>query len=121
MAVPHGGPIRVPLALRAHDLVNLLLHHLGQNTEPDADAERQQPFLRCPDRLPERLLDALREHGLIIDRLRDRYVALHGGSSFDPGRSPVTLPSGTDAAGGTAVTAKFYEPRDNLWNPVRLS
>jgi hypothetical protein len=28
--------------------------------------------------------------------------------------SPRTLPSGTDAAGGTAVTSKFYKPRDNL-------
>jgi hypothetical protein len=30
------------------------------------------------------------------------------------GGSPRTLPSGADAAGGTAVTSKFYEPRDNL-------
>jgi len=30
------------------------------------------------------------------------------------GGSPRTLPTGADAAGGTAVTSKFYEPRDNL-------
>jgi hypothetical protein len=30
------------------------------------------------------------------------------------GRSPRTLPSAADAAGETAVTSKFYEPRDNL-------
>jgi hypothetical protein len=28
--------------------------------------------------------------------------------------SPRTLPTGADAAGGTAVTSKFYELRDNL-------
>jgi hypothetical protein len=30
------------------------------------------------------------------------------------GGSPRTLPTGADAAGGTAVTSKFYELRDNL-------
>jgi hypothetical protein len=30
------------------------------------------------------------------------------------GGSPRTLPAGTDAAGGTAVTSKFHDARDNL-------
>jgi hypothetical protein len=59
-----------------------------------------------------------REHGLIIDRLSDRYVALHGGSSFDLAGSPARLPPGAERAGGTAVTSKFYEPRDNLEDRV---
>jgi hypothetical protein len=36
----------VPLALRAHDLVDLLLHQLAQNAEPDTDAQREQALLR---------------------------------------------------------------------------
>jgi hypothetical protein len=100
VAVAHSGPVRVPLPLRAHNVVDLLLHQLGENTESHADAERQQPFLRYPDQPPQRLLHTLREHGFIVDRLRDRYVALHGGSSFDLGRSPVTLPSGADEPEG---------------------
>ena len=83
MAVPHRGPLRVPLPLRADDLVDLLLHQLAQHTEPDTDAQREQPLLRGPDQLAQRLLHALRQHGLITGRLRDRYVLIHGGSSFD--------------------------------------
>jgi len=83
VTMTHSAPIRVPAPLRADDIIDLLLHQLAQNTEPDTDAERQQPFLRCPDQLAQSFLHALREHGLIAGRLRDRYVALHGGSSFD--------------------------------------
>ncbi len=45
------------LALRADDLVDLELHQLVHDAEPDADAEREQPLPRCPDELAERLLD----------------------------------------------------------------
>ena len=83
MAVTDSAPVGVPLPLRTHDIVDLLFHQLGQHPEPDADAQRQKPFLRCPDQLAQRFLHALREHGLITGRLSDRYVALHGGSSFD--------------------------------------
>ena len=114
VAVPDRGPLAVPLALRADDLIDLLLHHRAQHTQPDADAQRQQSLLRRPDQLAECFLHALREHDLITGRLSDRYVATHGGSSFDLGRSPATLPSGADGPGGTAVTSNFYEPRDNL-------
>ena len=82
VAVTDRGPLRVPLALRADDLVDLLLQQLSEHTEPDLDRQRQQSLLRRPHQLPQRLLHALREHGLIADRLRDRYVARHGGSSF---------------------------------------
>jgi hypothetical protein len=34
------------LALRADDLIDLLCHRLGQHTQPDADAQRQQPLPR---------------------------------------------------------------------------
>jgi hypothetical protein len=39
MIVTHGNPIRVVLALRAHDLDDFLLHQLGEHTEPDTDRQ----------------------------------------------------------------------------------
>jgi len=44
---------------------------------------------------------------------RERYVALHGGSSFDLCRITAHAGSGSGRGGGTAVF-KFYELRDNL-------
>jgi hypothetical protein len=119
VAVPNRGPVRVVLALRAHDLVDLLLQHLGENAEPDADRQRQQSLLRGPDQLAERLLHALRQHGLIIGRLRDRYGLLHGGSSFGLGRSPITLPRGADGPEGppspqTSTRTGTTSPRAHL-------
>ncbi len=67
-----------------------------------------------PDQLPQRFLHPLREHSLLHGRLRDRYVATHGGSSFDLVRVAHHAPTRSGRAGGTAVTSKFYEPRDNL-------
>jgi hypothetical protein len=102
------------LALRADDVIDLLFHELSQYAEPNTNAERQQPFLRCPNQLAERFLDTLREHGLLHGRLSDRYGLLHGGSSFGLGRSAHHAPTRSGWAGGTAVTSKFYERRDNL-------
>ena len=62
VTVPHRGPLSIVLAPRAHDVVDLLLHQLAQHAQPDADAQRQQPLLRCPDQLAQRLLHAPREH-----------------------------------------------------------
>jgi hypothetical protein len=81
------------LALRTDNVVDLLAHQLLQHPEPDADAQCQQTLLRCADQLPERLLHALGEHGLLHGRLRDRYVATHGGSSFDLWRIAANAPS----------------------------
>jgi hypothetical protein len=81
VAVTDCAAIGVVLALRAHDIIDLLLHQLAQDAEPDTDAERQQPLLRCPDELPQSLLNTLRQNDLIHGRPSDRYVALHGGSS----------------------------------------
>ena len=49
-------PAGILPALRAHHLDDFLLHQLGQHTEPEPDAERQQPLLRSADQLPRRLL-----------------------------------------------------------------
>ena len=81
--VTDRNAIGVMLALRADNLVERLLQQLGQNTEPNPDRERQQSLPRCPNKLAERLLDALRQDALPQRRLRDRYVPLRGGSSFD--------------------------------------
>ena len=70
VAVAHRGPVGVALALRADDLVDLALHHLGQHAQPDADAQRQQPILRRVDELAERLLHARRQRQLLRGDLR---------------------------------------------------
>src|ERR1035437_7373065 len=107
-------PVGVPLPLRTDELADLQLQQLSQHTEPNLDRQRQKSLLRCPNQLSQCLLHALREHGLIADRLGDRYVALHGGSSFRSCRIARHAPIQSGRAGGTAVTSKFYEPRDNL-------
>lgn len=80
----HRRPVRVVSALRADDLVDLLLHQLGEHTEPDTDAQSEQPFLRRAHELAERLLHPRRQRQLtsraVGDDLFQRY-GLHGGSS----------------------------------------
>ena len=93
MAVAHCGAIWVPLALRADDLIDLLLQHLAQHLQPGPYAQRQQPLLRCPNKLAQRLRHALGENGLITGRLRDRYVATNGGSSLDLCRIAANAPN----------------------------
>ena len=114
VAMTDRGPVRVVPALRADNVVDLLFHQFGQNTEPDADAQREQPLLRCPDQLPQRFLDTLREHGFIAGRLSDRYVATSRRFLLRSWPIAGHAPKRSGRAGGTAVTSKFYEPRDNL-------
>ena len=57
-------PVRIVLALRADDLVDLELHQLMHDAEPDTDAEREQPLPRCPHELAERLLNWRRQRTL---------------------------------------------------------
>jgi hypothetical protein len=113
VAMTNRGPVGVVLALRAHDLVDLLLHQLGQHPEPDTHAEREQPVLGSADKLAQRLLDTWRQ---LVHRGRggrDRYVLLHGGSSLDLWRITAHAPNRNGRGGGTAVS-KFHELRDNL-------
>jgi len=119
VAMTNRGALRVALALRAHDVVDLLFHQLGEHAEADADTQRQQPFLGCADQLTQRFLHAAGQHGLLDDRgLRDRYGLLHGGSSFDLWRITANAPNRNGRGGGTAVF-KFYELRDNLRRAVQ--
>ena len=84
VAVAHRAAVRVALALRADDIVDLLFQQLGQHAEPGRDAQRQQPLLRCPHQLAQRLLHTRGQHGLLRGHGgRDRHGLLHGGSSFD--------------------------------------
>jgi hypothetical protein len=53
--------IRVVLALRADDLVDLALHQLMHDTEPETKAEREPPLPRCPDEPTERFLNVRRQ------------------------------------------------------------
>src|SRR4051812_22191132 len=115
MTVTHRYPAGIVAALRADDLVDLFLHQLGKDAEPDTDAECQEPLPRNPDELPQRLLHPWRQHSLRSDHgLPERYGLPHGGSSFDlwsdhPERSQ---PERTRQEG--PPTTKFYELRDNL-------
>ena len=53
VAMTHRRPLGVVLALRADDVVDLLGHQLLEHAKPDTDAQRQQPFLRCPNQLAQ--------------------------------------------------------------------
>jgi len=44
--------VEVALALRANDFVDLELHQLMHDAEPDTDAEREQPSLAAPTSSP---------------------------------------------------------------------
>ena len=84
MPVTLGDSVRVLLALGADDLVELELHQLVHDTEPDPDAEREQPLPRRPDEFAERFLD-LRWQRILRrlqghDDLGGRYLP-HRGSS----------------------------------------
>jgi hypothetical protein len=107
------SPIPIPLPRGADQLLDLMLKQLPEHTEPDLDRKREQPLLRSPDQLPHRLLHALREHASSL--IASATGTLHfTGSSFDHVRIAHHAPTGSGRAGGTAVTSKCYEPRDNL-------
>src|SRR5439155_16888601 len=57
VAVTLGDPVGVVLALRADDLVDLELHQLVNDAEPDTHAQREQALSRRPDKLAERLMN----------------------------------------------------------------
>ena len=103
MPVTHRAALQVVLAPRADDLDHLFFQQLGQHTQADTDAQREQPLPGRTDQLAERLLHTHRQHDLIHARLREQYVPIHGGSSLSifPDQ-PATLPSGADGLGGTA-------------------
>ncbi|MDX6681558.1 MAG: hypothetical protein QOG94_1597, partial [Solirubrobacteraceae bacterium] len=58
MAVTHRAAITVVTALRPDDLIDLVFHQLGQHTQADTDAQREQSFLRGADELAQRFLHA---------------------------------------------------------------
>src|SRR4051794_38881254 len=85
VAVTLRRPIRVVLALRTDDLVDLEFHQLVNDTEPDTHAQREQALLRCPDKLAQRHLDLQRE------RLSDasKVVTTFGADTFFMAVPPV--------------------------------
>jgi hypothetical protein len=50
--VAHRGALTIVLALRAHDVPDLLLHQLGHDAESDADRQREQPLPAGPASSP---------------------------------------------------------------------
>jgi hypothetical protein len=116
-AVTHRGPLRIVLALRAHDLIELRLHQLMQHAQPDPDAQREQPLLRGAGELAERLLHRARQllDALLAGHDRGSRYGPHGGWSSCPrwtcSHSPRSQP---DRTRREDRRLKFYELRDNL-------
>src|SRR5438128_2906134 len=113
MAVPDGGALGDVLAPRPDHLDDLLLEQLSQQPEPDTDAQGQQPLLRRPHQLTERLLHPRRQRQFLGSDLSQRYRP-HGGSSC---LSTTSRPRhGRHATGrdGRTATSTFYDSRDNL-------
>ena len=117
VAVADRGAVGIVSALRADDLVDLGLHDLVQHAQPDADAQRQQPFLRRAGQLTQRVLHPLRQplDAACADNLvGDVIYGSHGGPPVSMDLFALaTLPAAADEAGGPP-SIKFYELRDNL-------
>ena len=62
MTVAHRRTRSVRLRPRADGRGALLLHQRLQYAEPNADREREQPFLGCTGELAECRCDSLRQH-----------------------------------------------------------
>src|SRR5215211_677581 len=109
--------IAVVLALRTDDLVDLELHQLVHDTEPDADAQREQALPRRPDQLAQRLLNLRRQRALRRLQGRDdlgRSYLLHGGSSCPRGLGLRPSRSQPERTRREDRHSKFYEISDNL-------
>ena len=113
VAVTDSGPVGVVSAVGADHLIDFGFHQLGEDGEPNTDAERQQALLRYANKLAQRLLHALGQHSLFHARLRERYVASHGGSSLSIllDHPPRSQPERTGEEGPPSLT-KFYK----LWD-----
>ncbi len=117
VTVADRGAVWIVSALRADDLVDLGFHDLVQHAQADADAQRQQPFLRRAGQLTQRVLDPLRQplDAACADNLvGDVIYGSHGGPPVSMDLFALaTLPAAADEAGGSP-SIKFYELRDNL-------
>ena len=79
VAVAHGASLGIVTALRADNLIDLGLHQLAQHAEADPDAERQQPLLRLPSKLSQRLSNLLWQvlEALFLGRDRGLRYGVH--------------------------------------------
>jgi len=114
MAVADRGAVRVVLALRADDVLDLFLKRLGQHAEPEALAAREQALLRGVDELAERCLNSRKERKLLrLPSLTTSKTdtALIGGFLLSRGPISRTPRSQSDR---TRREDRFYGLRDNL-------
>jgi transposase len=108
--VTDGDAIRVVLAPRSDDVIDLLAHQLVQDAEPDTDRERQQPLLRSSRQLAERNLHPLGQlrrvrAGRRGPDLINQYL-LHGGSScLGWNSSAQHAPNRSGRGGSTAASS----------------
>jgi hypothetical protein len=75
-------------AIRADDLVDLLVQQLGQHPEPDPDREGEQPLLRGAGQLAPRLLHPRRQRSEAVPlagRVGGVVYGPHGGPPVPDG------------------------------------
>src|SRR5215210_430174 len=113
----HRGALSVPLALRAHGLVDLGFPQLVHHAQAAADAEREQTLTRGANELAHRLLNLRWQRHLrrldARDDLAGRYL-LHGGSSCPLGLGLRPERSQPERTRQEDRRSKFYEISDNL-------
>ena len=103
VSVADRRAIEVMATLRADHRLDLLGHQLAQHTQPHADAQGQQPFLRRASQLAQRFLHPRRQRVELL--LADQLVGLvvyvpHGGSPVSMDLFALaTLPTAADEAG----------------------
>jgi hypothetical protein len=110
VSVADRDALAVVPALRPHDLIDFLFDQLGQDAEPDADRQREQPLLRGTGQLAERLCHPRRQlrHARAGRRGRDliNQYLLHGGSSSLEWTSiAANAPNGNGRGGRTAASS----------------
>jgi hypothetical protein len=117
VAVSLGAASGIVAALRSDHLLDLGLHQLVKDAEPDTDREGHEALLRRSGELAKRLPDPfgqLLEALLLGDGRVHRYGPHRGGSSSSRGLGRARqAPSGAGRGGRTAAF-KFYGLRDVL-------
>jgi len=117
VAVAGGAAAGVVLALRADDLLDLGLHQLVEDAEPDAHRQRHESLLGRSGQLSKRLLHPLGQLLAGVLGGRDLSWSIRSSSAVPPrlvglGRARQALTGA--GRGGRTAAFKFYGLRDML-------
>ena len=106
VAVTHRDAVRVALALRAHDVVDLLLHQLAQHAEPDATLSASSPSFAAPTSSPSASCTRAGNTSPPARSRRARPIRSPSRRfSFDLERIASHAPNGNGRGGGTATSS----------------